>query len=211
MDMTTKPKEVDQDIHKIRWVTMARSNMEEEIEKFAKSMNNVLRSENVGFELIKTTAPKLGNLLFNNSNQNNNLLTKNCTTRCKVCGTSGRGEKRKAESKANNASYGIDENAKCCNSGIYMITCKCKEQYVGKTTVTFTQRYKEHWNNSKNTTVNQHIKSCTENPTNADVKVQFLENVWNRGKYSLSEREYLWNRRMKASINIQKTLKTLRS
>ena len=185
--------------------------MEEEIEKFAKSMNTVLRSENVGFELIKTTAPKLGSLLFNNSNTNNDLLTKNCTSRCKVCETSGRGEKRKAESKANNASYGIDENAKCCNSGIYMITCKCKEQYVGKTTVTFTQRYKEHWNNSKNTTVNQHIKNCEENPTNADVKVQFLENVWNRGKYSLSEREYLWNRRMKASINIQKTLKTLRS
>ena len=87
-----------------------------------------------------------------------------------------------------------------------------------KTTVTkimFLASDREHWNNSKgaskNTTVNQHINSCTENSTNADVKVQFLENVWNRGKYSLSEREYLWNRRMKASINIQNKLKTLRS
>ena len=40
-----------------------------------------------------------------------------------------------------------------------------------------------------------------------DIQVQFLENVWDRGKYSLSEREYLWNKRMKGSINVQKTLK----
>ena len=33
-----------------------------------------------------------------------------------------------------------------------------------------------------------------------------LENVWGRGKYTLSEREYLWNKRLKGNINIQKTI-----
>ena len=46
------------------------------------------------------------------------------------------------------------------------------------------------------------IKLSTVN----DVKVQFLENVWDRGKYSLSEREFLWNKRLKGNINIQKTI-----
>ena len=199
----------NEDIYKIRWVTMAKSSSEEEIEQFSKAMNTALRSHNVGFEIIKTTAPTIGNMLFNNSNNSNNLITKKCTSKCRVCETNGRGDRKQVVSKANGATYSIDENPTCCNSGIYMITCKCKEQYVGKTTVTFTQRYKEHWNNSKNTTVNHHMKHCTEKPTADEVNIQFLENVWNRGKYSLSEREYLWNRRMKASINIQKTLKTL--
>ena len=48
--------------------------------------------------------------------------------------------------------------------------------------------------------------SCDSQPTPEDVKIQFLENVWDRGKHSLSEREYLWNRRFKGDINVQKTL-----
>ena len=66
-------------------------------------------------------------------------------------------------------------------------------------------RYRQHW--VKNTTVKEHLDSCKSNPTTNDVKIQFLENVWDRGKYSLSEREYLWNKRLKGTINIQKTIK----
>ena len=55
-------------------------------------------------------------------------------------------------------------------------------------------------------TIRKHLRSCPCDPTVENVKVQFLENVWDRGKYSLSEREYLWNKRLKGTINIQKVL-----
>ena len=79
------------------------------------------------------------------------------------------------------------------------------QRYTGKTTVTTGRRYNEHWR--KKTSVKEHMDRCEPKPTAGEVKVQFLENVWDRGKYSLSECEYLWNRRLKGSINIQKTLK----
>ena len=98
----------------------------------------------------------------------------------------------------------INPDISCKNSGIYGITCKCVDQYAGKTTVTNAGRFKEHW--SKDTSVRAHLRSCPSKPTVKDTKVQFLENVWGRGKYTLSEREYLWNKRLKGNINIQKTI-----
>ena len=92
----------------------------------------------------------------------------------------------------------------CKNSGMYGITCLCVGQYSGKTKVTNGRRFGEHW--SKSTSVKEHLNVCLSKPTPGDVKVQFLENVWDRGKYSLSEREYLWNKRIKGTINIQKVL-----
>jgi hypothetical protein len=100
--------------------------------------------------------------------------------------------------------YYINPNINCKHSGIYGITCKCVDQYSGKTTVTNGKRFGEHW--SKSTSVRTHLNSCSSKPRLGEVKVQFLENVWDRGKYSLSEREYLWNKRLKGTINIQKVL-----
>ena len=101
--------------------------------------------------------------------------------------------------------YHISPNICCGNSGIYGITCKCVGQYGGKTTVGYNKRYPEHWH-LKGSAVFKHLQHSTENMS--DVKMQFLENVWSRGKYSLSEREYLWNRRLKGVINVQKTLRS---
>ena len=39
-----------------------------------------------------------------------------------------------------------------------------------------------------------------------DFSVTYVENYLSRGKYSLSEREMLWNERIKGLINVQKTL-----
>ena len=100
--------------------------------------------------------------------------------------------------------YFINPNINCKNSGIYAITCKCVDQYSGKTTVMNGKRFKEHW--SKSTSVKQHLTTCKSNPIQGDVKVQFLENVWDRGKYSLSEREFLWTKRLKGTINVQKVI-----
>lgn len=139
-------------------------------------------------------------MLFNNNDVMEPDNT--CTPSCYVCANNSRGDQNRAIGKQNQEEYVIDRRNRCGNSGIYIITCKCKEQYIGKTTVTFRQRFKEHC--TKETTVKEHMRSCVENPEPTDLEVQFAENVWGRGKYSLSEREYLWNKRLKGTINVQK-------
>ena len=143
-------------------------------------------------------------MLFNNFDKP--AFQEKCTCRCFICDNDSKGGNKKVVSTVTGKNYHIDPNINCLNSGIYGITCKCKEQYEGKTTVTNCVRYNQHWTN--NTTFKEHLNLCKSNPTVDDVKIQFLENVWNRGKYSLSEREYLWNKRLKGTINIQKTLRT---
>ena len=166
-------------------------------------MNQALQSEKIQFELVKTTAPSIGRVLFNNYDRSDEVQP-NCT--CMVCANDIRGDKNTIVSSVTKNEYRIDSNTECYNSGIYGITCKCVGQYSGKTTVMFGKRYPEHWKSS-GSSVHQHLqhRKCTDNPN--DVKMQFLENVWDRGKYSLSEREYLWNRRLKGVINIQKVLR----
>ena len=132
-------------------------------------------------------------------------LSKTCKSRCTVCTSHVRGDEKKATSKTTGETYSIDQRTSCRDSGIYMVTCKCKEQYIGKTTVQFNKRFNEHL--KKNTSVKEHLDICDAAPTKEDINLQYLENMWDRGKYTLSEREYLWNRRFKGSINVQKTLK----
>ena len=166
-------------------------------------MNQVLQQEKIQFELVKTTAPSIGRILFNNFDSSE-VAQPDCD--CMICANNVRGDKRTVISSVTKKEYHIDSNARCYNSGIYGITCKCVGQYSGKTTVGFNKRYPEHWK-SGSSAVHKHLQhhKCTNNPS--EVTMQFLENVWGRGKYSLSEREYLWNRRLKGVINIQKTLR----
>ena len=127
-----------------------------------------------------------------------------CTSKCVICENDARGDRECVVSSITKKKYYINPHISCKNSGIYGITCLCVGQYSGKTTVTNGRRFGEHW--SKSTSVKEHLNVCLSKPTPGDVKVQFLENVWDRGKYSLSEREYLWNKRIKGTINIQKVL-----
>jgi hypothetical protein len=202
---TTHSHEIQQnDNHKIRWITLSHSYFENDITKFTKTMNQVLRTEKIQFELVKTTAPSIGRLLFNNFDNDHEVQT-NCS--CMICSNDARGDERTITSSVTKNKYRINNNIKCSNSGIYGITCKCIGQYSGKTTVGFNKIYPEHWKLS-GSAVKKHLlhHKCTNNAS--EVKMQFLENVWGRGKYSLSEREYLWNRRLKGVINIQKVLRS---
>ena len=191
------------DIHKLRWVTLSHSCFENDIKTFTTNINRALQSEKIQFEIVKTTAPSLGRVLFNNFDRTE---TSKPDCSCMVCAKNIRGDKRTIISSVTQNEYRIDSNTECYNSGIYGITCKCVGQYSGKTTVGFGKRYPEHWK-SGSSSVHQHLqhRKCTENPN--EVKMQFLENIWGRGKYSLSEREYLWTRRLKGVINIQKVLR----
>ena len=70
----------------------------------------------------------------------------------------------------------------------------------------FGTRIKEHLKSSKGSAIYFHMKDCYMCNDAKDFEVTFVENYQNRGKYSLSEREYLWNSRIKGTINLQKPL-----
>ena len=103
-------------------------------------------------------------------------------------------------------SYAVDNSLRCTDGGIYVVTGACHSQYTGKT-VDFCKRFKEHLSTSKSSTVYQHKTKCARCYIPQDFRLTFVENLFSRGKYSLSEREYLWNYRIKGSMNVQKTLK----
>ena len=95
----------------------------------------------------------------------------------------------------------------CCNNGgIYVVTGKCNGQYTGKTTTSFYSRADEHFHKQKSSAIFQHKRDCTQCSNVTDYTINFIEDYMKRGKYTLSEREFLWNARIKGTINIQKTL-----
>ena len=201
-DFRSKPR-VEELVNKIRWVTLAGSSFEREQMEFVGNMNRALKQHHIAFEIVKTTGPTIGSQLFNNFDKSS-LKNVDCDENCFVCKNDARGDSEWVVSSLSKKKYHINPNINCKNSGIYGITCKCVDQYSGKTTVTNGVRFKEHW--CTETSVRKHLRSCPFKPTVQDVKVQFLENVWDRGKYSLSEREFLWNKRLKGTINVQKTI-----
>ena len=191
---------VQETINKIRWIVLAGSAFEKEQTEFVVNINKALKQYLVAFEIVKTTGPTIGAQLFNNFDKSS-LKSDECNGSCFVCINNARGDPEWIVSSISKKKYHINPNINCMNSGIYGITCKCVDQYAGKTTVANCIRFKENW--STDTSVRSHIRSCPCKPTIDNVKVQFLENVWDRGKYSLSEREFLWNKRLKGNINIQ--------
>ena len=90
---------------------------------------------------------------------------------------------------------------------VYVVKGAFGSRYSGKT-VNFRKRFNEHFITSKTFSVQSHKKHCIDCAQVSDFEVTYVENYLKRGKYSLSEREYLWNHRVKGTINIQKTLKS---
>ena len=93
----------------------------------------------------------------------------------------------------------------CWNGGIYVYDGACMDQYTGKTTVPYGTRTTEHVRRQKTSSVYKHREKCRQ-CTEGSFKISFVEDYRKRGKYTLSEREYLWNSRIKGVINDQKTL-----
>ena len=130
-----------------------------------------------------------------------------CNTRnCSVCSGNLRPDSDVIISTTNGRSYRIDSNLNCNNSGIYCISSSCLALYTGKPTGYYNKRFDEHFT-SKSSAVLDHLKTCQVCKRKKDFSIQYLENMFSRGKYSLSEREYLWNERLRGILNIQKTLK----
>ena len=102
--------------------------------------------------------------------------------------------------------YKVEKNLSCNEGGIYVAEGACTNQYTGKT-VLFGNRCIEHFKNGKSA-IFEHMQECLQCNNENDFKVTYVESYLSRGKYSLSEREMLWNERIKGLINVHKTLKS---
>ena len=203
--LTPRVKDNNSDAHVIRWVTLTGTAYDKQIQEFAGRINGSLQNHNIKLEIVKSTGSCVGNLLFNNNVKS--LITHVCSaSNCNVCSKRLRADSDTVISPTNGRSYPINLNLNCDNCGIYSISCLCTALYTGKTTTTFTQRFNKHFT-STSSAVFDHTKHCQVGKSKKDFSIQYLENMYSRGKYSLSEREYLWNVRLRGILNIQKTLK----
>ena len=194
----------DNNTHIVRLITLAGTPYEGSIGSFAKRMNRVLATSGIMIELVKTTGPSLAKSLFKNNN-NGSDFTGDCGN-CIICRNGARNDLNEICSTVTGKSYKITRDLYCANGGIYVYEGACKDQYTGKTTVPFSTRTTEHLQKQKTSSVYKHREKCPQCRGSMNFSVSFVEDYRNRGKFTLSEREYLWNSRMKGVINDQKTL-----
>ena len=189
----------------IRWITLAGTPYEKSISSFTRNLNDLLRNHDIKFETIKCTGSNIGKLLFHNREKFNETCMHE---KCCICTNQHRSLESKVRSKITSFEYNIDKNLNCNDSGIYRVTCPCSAAYTGKTTTSFKQRLNEHFQPHRESSLNEHSKTCEHGRNKREYKIIFLENIKNRGKYTLSEREYLWNERLGGELNIQKIIKS---
>ena len=204
--LTPNPRDISTDTHLVRWVILSGSEYEKQIQSFASRINRTLINHNIKLEIVKSTGSCIGNLLFNNNVKS--TVARACgSPNCNVCLKGLRPDSNEIVSPTNGRSYVVTKNINCSNAGIYCICCACLSLYTGKTTGQFNKRTDEHFDPSKSSAVLDHTRTCEVGRNKEDYTVQYLENMYSRGKYTLSEREYLWNERLRGILNIQKTLK----
>ena len=200
------PKKLSNDPFCVRLITLCGTVNERHLSDFSKRMNGVLSSSGLSIGIVKTTSLTLGQVLFNNNDVE--CVEKSCkNSKCVVCPNNIRSPLNHVVSTVNGHNYPIDTNINCELGGIYVVEGACHEQYTGKT-INFANRFTEHFTSCKSSAVYCHKQKCPMCKSAKDFKVSYVENYQKRGKYSLSEREFLWNHRIKGTINIQKTLKS---
>ena len=190
----------------IRLVVLSGTLYEKEFSKFAKQMNSALSSSNFKVEIVKSTSSTIGKYLFNNNNKS--LSINECSiNNCIVCPNELRNMSGIVKSVVKGTEYKVEGNLTCNKGGIYVAQGVCSNQYTGKTIV-FGNRCIEHLKKSNPTAIYDHMQKCQQCNSEKDFTFNYVESYLSRGKYSLSEREMLWNERMKGLINVHKTLKS---
>ena len=197
-------REIPVEKHSIRWVVLSGVAYEKQIRNFTSRINRYLDSHDIKLDLVKSTGSSLSNLLFNNNVKFE--VSHQCSSSCAVCAKGLLGDSEQVVSPINGRSYSLNKHLNCADGGIYAISCACTALYTGKTTTAFSKRFNEHFQKTSSSAVHDHSKHCQIGNRMNDFSVQYLENVHSRGKYSLSEREHLWNSRLRGIVNIQKTL-----
>ena len=204
--LTPRTREVNQDSNIIRWVILSGTAYEKQIHGFTTRMNRWLQNHNIKLEIVRSTGSSIGKLLFHNNVKC--ILNNYDCNNCNVCSNGLRGNSEEVISSTNGRNYPLNKQLNCSNCGIYSISCPCLALYTGKTTTTFGTRFNEHFKQQGGSAVLEHMNSCQVATNKDDFTIQFLEDMFSRGKYTLSEREYLWNERLRGIINIQKTLRS---
>ena len=189
----------------VRFVTLAGSSYVSKFIDFAKRMNLILSNSNTRINIVQCTSSSLSQLLFNNGNGSGNVYFPE-DDRCVACRYDMRNNTGVVKSNVTGNSFKVDSSLNCSNGGIYVVDTTCAAQYTGKT-IHFGIRANEHFTQG-NTAIFPHIQNCNVCENANNFVWTLVENHLKRGKYSLSEREYLWNRRIRGSINDQKTLGT---
>ena len=196
--------DINQSKHTARLVILSGTSYEYEIINFVSRMNDLSREANIKIEVVKSTGLSISRLLFNNCEKG---CVENCDGRnCIICNNDMNKGNTLVKSSVTGQSYKVNMNLNCTNSGIYVVTGGCLRQYSGKTTVPFCNRTHEHFHKLKQCTLFLHRSKCAKCKDLKDCSIAFAENSLDRGKYSLSEREYLWDHRIKGTINTQKIL-----
>ena len=204
--LTPTVRRFDSNFEIIRWVILSGTPYEKQIRSFTNRINRSLHRYNIKLEIVKSTGPSISKLLFSNNTNKSLHSNQTCNDSCAICTKQLRIDSN-VTSPTNGRTYSINRNLNCTNSGIYCISCPCTALYTGKTTTSFSQRFNEHFI-SPGKTVYDHSLSCQLGERKENFSIHFLENIYSRGKYSLSEREYLWNERLRGVMNIQKILKS---
>ena len=194
----------DSHVRTIRWVILSGTYYEKATMNFTKNLNELLSNHDIKFEVVRSTGSNLGRLLY----KNHEKYEENCREKnCNICTNGNRSSDFEVHSKITSSKYAIDKNINCSDSGIYRITCSCSSAYTGKTTTSFNQRFKVHFQLHRESSIKDHALKCEKGKDAKDYEIKFLESVKSRGKFTLSEREYLWNERLGGEMNIQKILK----
>ena len=107
---------------------------------------------------------------------------------------------------ATGTEYNVEKSLTCNEGGIYVAEGICTSQYTGKTVI-FGNRCIENFKNGKSA-IHDHMHECQQCYNVNDFTITYVESYLSRGKYTLSEREMLWNERIKGLINVHKTLKS---
>ena len=196
---------VDNDTHAVRLVILSGTPYEHEFVDFAKRLNPIIEPNGMKIEIVKSTSVSVGRMLFNNNDKS--PIPHSCSdSKCLACQKELLCKSGEVKSTVTGEKYLVDESINCSNGGIYVVEGACGSQYTGKT-VLFSKRVNDHLGLNKQTAVFAHKQDCNTCYHTGDFNVTLCENYYKRGKYSLSEREYLWNHRIKGTMNVQKTLK----
>ena len=202
----TSPKLTNQDeIPTIRLVVLSGTSYGKCFTDFVSRMNN-FSQPHFKIQLAKSVASSIGQLLFHNCANMRESATCN-PSNCFICNNNMNNDNERITSSITNKSYKVNNRLNCNDGGIYVVTGGCEQQYAGKTTTPYNNRTFEHFKKIKTGTIFNHKQKCGKCGDLGNCSVSFVEHYWDRGKYSLSEREYLWNSRIKGTLNIQKTLK----
>ena len=195
------------DREEVKLVVLAGTDYVRHFSEFARRINSTPHAK-LKVNIVNTTGPTIGRLLFNNSNKHSED-TVDCKLgrKCVVCPNEIQDSSGVVYSTTEKTHFRVGTHLNCNDGGIYVATGACSAQYTGKT-IHFGTRMKEHLKSSWTSAVSDHMNSCNTCYFVRDFHVTYVEHYNDRGKYSLSEREYLWDRRIKGSINLQKILKS---